>query len=92
MDGAWSAVLSKQHQNLSSTVPELSVHNSGLDPPSQQKPCQGRRTKIRSHLGTLALKTGNSSKNTVVLLKRKNGFTKTIPSTENPGKIRRRAF
>ena len=48
--------------------------------------------KIRSHLGTLALKTGDFSKKSVVLVKRKNGFTKTVPWTENPRKTRRRAF
>ena len=47
---------------------------------------------LRSHLGTLALKTQDFSKKSVVLVKRKNGFTKTIPWTENPGRIRRRPF
>ena len=41
---------------------------------------------IRSHLRTLALETGDFSKKLVVLVKRKNGFTKTSPWTENPGK------
>ena len=40
----------------------------------------------------LPLKPGISSKSSVVLIKRKDGFTKTIPWTENPGKIRRRVF
>ena len=31
-----------------------------------------------SHLGTLALKTENFSKKSVVLVKRENGFTKTL--------------
>ena len=36
---------------------------------------------IGSHLGTPALKTGNfSKKKSVVLVKRKNGFTKTLCS------------
>ena len=35
---------------------------------------------------------GKADKKSVVLVKRENGFTKTIPWTENPGKIRRRAF
>ena len=47
---------------------------------------------VRSHLGTLALKTEDCSKKSVVLVKRKNGFTKTISWTETPGKTRRRAF
>ena len=37
---------------------------------------------LRSHLRTLALKTWNLVKTSVVLVKRKNGFTKTIPWTE----------
>ena len=41
---------------------------------------------VRSHLGTPALKTVNFNKKSVVLVKSKNGFTKTIPWTENPGK------
>ena len=44
------------------------------------------------HLGTLALKTGILVKKSVGLVKRESGFTKTVPWTENPGKIRRRAF
>ena len=47
---------------------------------------------FRSHLGTPALKTRNFSKKSAVLVKRKNGFTKNIPWTENPVKIWRRAF
>ena len=39
---------------------------------------------VRSHLGTLALKTGNFSKKIGRLVKRENGFTKTTPWTENP--------
>ena len=31
-------------------------------------------------------------KKSLVLVKRKNGFTKTVPWTENPGKIRTGAF
>ena len=41
---------------------------------------------IRSHSGTLALKTENFSKNSVILVKRKDGFAKTIPWTENLAK------
>ena len=43
---------------------------------------------VRSHLGTLALKTEDFSKKSVVLVKRKNGFTKTTAWTENLGKTR----
>ena len=48
--------------------------------------------RVRSHLRTAALKTENFNKKSVVLVKCKNGFTKTVPWTENPGKTRRRAF
>ena len=37
------------------------------------------RPKFRSHSGTVALKTRDFSKKSVVLVKRKNGFAKTIP-------------
>ena len=40
----------------------------------------------------LPLKPGILVKKSVVFVKRNNGFTKTIPWAENPGKIRRRAF
>ena len=40
----------------------------------------------------LPLKPGILVKKSVVLVKRENGFTKTIPRTENLGKIRRGAF
>ena len=40
----------------------------------------------------LPLKPRILVKRSVVLVKRKNGFTKTTPWTENPGKMRRRAF
>ena len=40
----------------------------------------------------LPLKPGILVKKSVVLVKRKNGFTKTIPWAENPGKIRKRSF
>ena len=44
------------------------------------------RQDIGSHLGTLALKTKNfSKKKPVVLVKRKNGFTKTLFSLFFPG-------
>ena len=52
---------------------------------------QGNPQLLRSHLRTPALKTENCCKKSVVLVKRKNGFTKTMLWTENPGKIRRRA-
>ena len=42
--------------------------------------------------GTLAVKAKDLSKKSVVLVKRKHGFTKTISWTENHGKLRRRAF
>ena len=47
---------------------------------------------VRSYSGTPFLKTVDFSKESVVSVKRKNGFTKTIPWTGNPGKIRRGAF
>ena len=48
---------------------------------------------IRSDLRTVALKAGDfSKKQSVVLVKCKDGCTKTIPWTENPGKIRRRTL
>ena len=40
----------------------------------------------------LPLKPGILVLKSVVLVKRKNGFTKTIPWAGNPGKIRTRAF
>ena len=40
----------------------------------------------------LPLKPRIVVKKSVVLVKRKNGFTKAAPWTENPGKMRRRAF
>ena len=40
----------------------------------------------------LPLKPGILVKKSVILVKRKNGFTKTVPWTENPGKIRTGAF
>ena len=40
----------------------------------------------------LPLRPGILVKKSVVLLKRKNGFTKTIPWTENPGKIKKTFF
>ena len=50
-------------------------------------------TFFRSHSGTLALKTEDFSfKKSFFLVKRKNGFTKPVPWTENPGKIRTGAF
>ena len=48
---------------------------------------------LRSHSGTLALKTEDfSKKKSVVLVERKNGSTKTGSWTENPGKTRTGAF
>ena len=40
----------------------------------------------------LPLKPEILVKKSVVLVKRRNGFTKTVPWTENPGKIRTEAF
>ena len=50
-----------------------------------------RVVNFRSHSGTLALKTDDFSKTSVVLVRRKNGFTKTISLTENPGKTKEKS-
>ena len=47
---------------------------------------------FRSHSRTPALKTENFNRKFVVLVKRRNGFAKTIPWTENARKMRRRAL
>ena len=52
-----------------------------------------RHGLIRSDSGTLALQTEDFSKIIGHFSKTQNkGFTKTIPGTENLGKIRRRTF
>ena len=53
-----------------------------------------RQMKIRSHSGTIALKTGDFLVKKIGRFSKtqRKGFTKTIPWAENPGKIRRTHF
>ena len=47
--------------------------------------CENRSGCMRNK-DQKSFKTADFSKKSVVLVKRKNGFTKTVPWTENPGK------
>ena len=61
----------------------------GIENWSQSAPIRGLSEVIQE---PLPLKPRVLVKKSVVLVKRKSEFTKTIPWTENPGKIWRRAF
>ena len=58
------------------------------------KPMQDPLGKVYSEVvqEPLPLRPGILVKKSVVLVKRKNGFTKTVLWTENPGKIRTGTF